>query len=113
MTYEEYWHGDPWLVRDYVHAEEYRRESENYLAWWQGSYFAEAILGTISNAFLEKGAEPYKYPDRPHPITENELKKLKAEQEAEDLKRLDLWMKMFVEEGKSWGKKPIDEVPQG
>lgn len=112
MTYDEYWYGHPFLIRDYLHAEEYKRRKDNYLSWLNGAYMSQAILSTICNAFLDKGTEPYEYPDRPYPITEDEIAEANERAEAKEIQQAELYMKMLVEKGKNWGKKPIDNAPQ-
>ena len=112
MTYDEYWYGHPLLVRDYLHAEEYKRQADNRMSWLQGMYMSEAIMSTICNAFLEKGAEPHKYPDKPYPVTDAEIEQAKQEAEDKEAKQAELFMRMFVEKGKNWGKKPLDDAPQ-
>lgn len=73
---------------------------------------SEAILSSIGNAFLDKGAEPHKYPDKPFPVTEEEIEQAEKEAEEEEIRQAELYMKMLVEKGKNWGKKPIDNAPQ-
>lgn len=65
MTYDQYWHDDPWLARFYKKADELRREREDALAWVQGLYFKSALDSTVMNVFMKKGAEPVEYPDEP------------------------------------------------
>ncbi len=110
MTPELYWHGDPWLVRDYIKAEEYRRERENYTAWLQGMYFANAIAATIGNAFLDKGTAPVEYPDKPYPLRQESEEEKKAKEELE-LQQAELYMRRFVDFGKHWGEKPGKPIP--
>ena len=54
MTPDQYWNGDTWLVRDYLKAEEFRREKENYNAWLNGVYVAKAISATIRQTHTPK-----------------------------------------------------------
>lgn len=110
MTAKEYWYGDPWLVRDYLKAEEYRRERENYMAWLQGMYFAHAIAATIGNAFIEKGAKPVEYPDKPYELA-GESEEQKRDREERELMQAELYMRQFVDFGKNWGKQAPDDPP--
>lgn len=106
MTPEEYWHGDPRLARSYLKAEEYRRERENYVAWLQGLYIANAISATVGNAFIKEGTQPTEYPEKPFPlngITETEEEK--EAKEAAEAEAAELYLKQFIDFGKGWGKK--------
>lgn len=92
------------MVRDFLKAEEYRRDRENYNAWLNGAYVARAISSTICNAFIGKSDTPSEYPDRPIPLrgeTEAE-QKTREEKEAE---AAEVYMKQFIDFGKNWGKK--------
>lgn len=82
MSYDEYWHGDPELVRYYKEAHDIKVEEQNLLAYLQGVYVKSAIADFIE--FFGMGAKHPKvgknYPKEPIPITkrakrEAELKK--------------------------------------
>lgn len=105
MSYEDYWHGDPLLVRDYLQAEEYRRKKENYTLWLGGLYMREAIMSSIGNAFVGKGEPPYQYLDKPIPMDEDEREKAEQEAEEREIKQAEMYMQLLVEQGKDWGKK--------
>lgn len=79
MTPDEYWNGDPALLKAYRKMDEIRRERENEMLWLQGMYIYEAIgdLAPILHAFAKKGTEAKPYAERPYPIT----KRLKKEAE--------------------------------
>ena len=47
MTYEQYWYGDPLMVRAFYKADKFRREREDMNAWLQGVYFKKAIEASI------------------------------------------------------------------
>lgn len=105
MSYEDYWHGDPLLVRDYLQAEVYRRKKENYTLWLGGLYMREAIMSSIGNAFVGKGEPPYQYLDKPIPMDEDEREKAEQEAEEREIKQAEMYMQLLVEQGKDWGKK--------
>jgi len=79
MSYEEYWHGDPWAMKDYKEAYMLRNRQANTMAWVQGVYFTDALSCVIGNAFGKKGSPPRKYMAEPLDI----FPKTEAEQEAE------------------------------
>ena len=72
MTYEQYWHGDPWMVRAYAQAYLLKRKIENENAWIQGAYIANAFGSVIASSF---GKRAVKYMEKPmdlFPKTESE-----------------------------------------
>ena len=56
MSYDLYWHGEPFLVRAFREAEEMRVDRMNYEKWLQGLYVYHAIgaLQPILNPFSKK-----------------------------------------------------------
>ncbi len=87
MTYNEFWHGDPWLAASYRRAYVERRKAENTRDWLQGAYFYNAISTAMANAFRKKGAQPVNYLEEPFqifPLTAEE----KAEKQAKEEKIL-------------------------
>ena len=59
MSPDDYWHGDPALLKAYRKMDEIRRERENEMLWLQGMYIYEAIgdLAPILHAFAKKGTD--------------------------------------------------------
>lgn len=81
MTHDQYWHGDPELVKFYREAERLSRKKSNYDAWLQGLYVYEAIasLAPVLQAFAKKGTKARPYSKEPYDVVE----KSEREQEAE------------------------------
>lgn len=74
MTYEQYWFGDPWMVRAYAQSYLLKRRIANEDAWIQGAYMANAFGTVIANSF---GKKKTNYLDKPmdlFPKTEAEQK---------------------------------------
>lgn len=95
MTYEQYWEGDPMLVKYYRKAEEMRNERRNQELWLQGMYIYEALIDVspVLHAFARRGAKANPYSDRPYPITEKQRIR-----DAEERERLNaLKAKRFME----------------
>ena len=65
MTYDEFWHGDPYLATYYRKAYRKKAEEHNHHAWLQGLYVYYAIRSVASEAFSKRGASHEKYPDKP------------------------------------------------
>ena len=72
MTYEQFWYGDPWMVRAYAQAYLARRKIENENAWIQGAYIANAVTVAIANTFGKKKNDYLKQPLELFPKTEAE-----------------------------------------
>ena len=70
MSWEQFWEGDPFLVKAYRKAESIRRRRLNEELWLSGIYPSEALASTVGNMF-SKGNK-HKYPSEPLPITEEE-----------------------------------------
>ena len=105
MTYNEYWYGDPLMVRAFYKAEELRQENMDRQAWFNGLYFMSALNATVGN--IGNKGTLNEYPKEPVSDTNRREKaqlntERKKEQEAVWAKA---WMTQFVEAGKNWGKK--------
>ncbi len=85
MSYEQYWYGDPRLVKAYRKAHELKAQQKNEEMWVQGIYFSRALHSVAEGVMYAvnggKGKKPSQYPMEPIPFT-------KAEQDAaEERKR--------------------------
>ena len=79
MTYEQYWEGNPILVRYYHDAHLLKIEQKNQELWLQGLYFFYAISPALynSNPLGSKTRKLQKYIEEPiriTPLTEEERK---------------------------------------
>ena len=77
MTYEQFWHGPPSLVRDYRKAHDKIRHERNSEAWLMGMYVYDALLcvAPVMRAAMSKETpKPGEYPKEPYPLTERESK---------------------------------------
>jgi hypothetical protein len=92
MSYEQYWYGEPWLVKAYREAEIYRREQTNYDAWLQGLYFHRAVVASMSHMSSKK-TDWVEYLDYPIAMT-------KREKEAEKERNRQRTIRWFMSEGK-------------
>ena len=103
MTYEQFWDGDPWMVRAYKKADEIKQERENQAAWLQGLYIYEAIadLSPILRAF-SKARKPEPYPEEPYTLNTSISKKRQAEKAEEERKKND---QMFIDYMNAWAKR--------
>ena len=91
MSYDEFWHGAPSLVRAYRKAYDIRRHERNFELWMQGRYIFEALrcaplmVGVPDKGYkVPKGAG---YPDMPYPLTEKEATEREIMRENENTKR--------------------------
>ena len=92
MSAEEYWHGDPWLVRAYAQAYLLRRKVENEQAWIQGAYIANAVTVAIANTFGKKRIDYLKKPLEIFPKTEAE----KKAEIREEKRKLITWLNGMI-----------------
>lgn len=101
MTYKQYWHDDPLLLRSYLKAEEYRQIRRNNEFWLQGLYVHIAIgdLVPVLNPF-SKEHKARKYLDKPIPITRKEQEDEQAKQLVFE-KKVEAYMNSLV--GKKLG----------
>lgn len=101
MTYDQYWYGDPLMVRAFYQAYKLRLKHENELAWMYGAYTVRALLATVGNMFKEKNAQPNEYPKEPININEEKAVQQKEEDEANYALA---YMTNMVIAGKNWKK---------
>ena len=88
MTPEQYWDGDPTLVKYYRKADEIKKERLNEELWLQGMYIYEALcdVSPVLHAFAKKGTKPQPYSDKPYSITE---KQRERDEIIKEQKRID------------------------
>lgn len=105
MTYEQYWYDDPLMVRAFYKADKLKQSREDFMAWLSGAYIKRALESTVGNMFLEKGKQPFEYPEMPiFSQNENKPKLPSAEQEEKEKAQARLYMLNMVRAGKDWGK---------
>lgn len=92
MTYELYWHGEPWLVKAYQEAYERQIDRMNYEKWIQGRYVYQAIgaLAPILNP-LSKKKKAEEYLKEPLIITEKAKKRKEIEEGKKTANFLIAW----------------------
>lgn len=67
MAPQDFWHGDPELVRIYRSADELRVRRADSLAWLQGMYVYEAICDAAPILRpLSKARKPIEYANKPY-----------------------------------------------
>lgn len=106
MTYEQYWYGDPLMVRAFYKAEQLRQKRVNEEAWLYGAYVHRALDATVGNIMRKSGTEPARYPEKPIPL-EDSMEETEAEkalrEEQEEVYAL-AYMTNMVMAGKNWHK---------
>ena len=106
MTYDQYWFGDPLMVRAFYKADKLRRRREDENAWLYGMYVQSAIDATVGNMFRKTGETRAEYPKEPILLSKaKEVQEMREAQRKENEKNFALaWMTSFVQAGKNWGK---------
>lgn len=104
MTYEQYWYGDPYMVKAYREADKIRQERMNNEAWLRGMYIYDAIkrLPPIATIWVQKSIGEYSYVKEPYQIFGSSEKT--EQQEENELLQAELWMQQAVASTKDWGK---------
>ena len=98
MTYDQYWHGDPWSLKYYKDAHNLRNRRENEMLWVNGIYMVNALSVAIGNAFSKKGTPPKKYLEKPldiFPKTEAEEAAEMERKQRELIAKLSVWKTAF------------------
>lgn len=101
MTYEQYWNGEPSLVKYYRQAEELRLKKQNQMLWLQGMYIYDALcdVAPVLHAFAASGTKPQPYPGYPYAITKQEMEEKEAREKEEARKKalqsFEIWAAKF------------------
>ncbi|MBO5967262.1 MAG: hypothetical protein J6S14_02050 [Clostridia bacterium] len=109
MTYEQYWYGDPLMVRAYYKADRIRQQRMNDEAWLYGAYVLKAMQSalSISDLFRPKGMhKAIEYPEKPIELeTESERRVDDEKREEQEALYAQAYMMNMVAFGQNWGKK--------
>lgn len=100
MTYDQYWHGEPQLVKAYHEAQELKIERMNYEKWLQGLYVYQGIgaLVPILNPFSKK-KKADEYPKEPLIISERARKRKEIEKGNKTANFLMAWAEAIKKKG--------------
>lgn len=100
MTYEQYWNGDPNLVKYYRQADELKTDKKNQELWLQGMYIYEALcdVSPILQAMAKKGTKAHPYSDKPYAITEKQRRRELEEKERKVADKGKRMMEMFMKQ---------------
>ena len=91
MTYAEYMNGENELVIYYRKADEIRQRRLNEEAWLNGRYIYEALCtATVAVGFPDK-TRSVAYPEKPHPITEEEMRAEELAQRKKMYAKVEAW----------------------
>ena len=84
MSFDEFWHGDAYLVKFYRDAYKLKIRYDDVFMWKQGMYIYEALcdVSPILHAFSKQGTKPLQYRDKPmlEELDENKTEKEKEEE---------------------------------
>lgn len=98
MTYEQFWEGDPTLVKYYRRAAEIKNERKNQELWLQGLYVYEALcdVAPIMHAMAKRGTKARPYPEQPYAISEKQRKRDAEEKERMVSEKGKMFMEMLM-----------------
>lgn len=91
MTYEQFWHGEPWMAKAYKQMHMLKRKQQNEIMWVNGMYQLNALQVALNNAFDK---HKIKYVEKPFdifPKTEIE----KEQEKIEERRKLVKWLNML------------------
>ena len=88
MTYDEYWFGDPWMVRAYAQYYLLKQRKKNEELWLSGIYMMDAFGVVLGNAFDKR---KHKYMDKPLDIFEK-TEAEKKQEIREERQKLINWL---------------------
>lgn len=102
MTYEQYWYGDPLMIRAFFKAYKLKKQCENELAWLNGLYTFKALEVALNNAFYDpkKGGRRESYPSQPLELNTKDT----PTSEEQEKNRALAYMTSMVNAGRNWGK---------
>lgn len=104
MTYEQFWFGDPWMVRAFEQAYLLKRRKENEDMWILGSYVCNAVGVAINNAFNKRKIDYLKKPLDLWPKTEAEQKQEAREERRKLIAYLNRWKASMDRNRKNGGE---------
>lgn len=99
VSANEFWNGDPTLLKYYAERHRIAVEQQNEQMWLQGVYFYEAISTALAQAFSKHTNA--KYPEKPHrltPLSEDE-------QELENKKKVEEFRAQLMAAGRRFEAK--------
>lgn len=94
MSAEEFWDGEPWLVKAYRKAYRLRIENEEKTAdrnaWRIGQYIRNALVSVpiTVNGFAPKGHTMHTYPEKPFTMQAEEQKREETKKKQEENKQI-------------------------
>lgn len=108
MTYEQYWFGDPLMVRAFFKADRIRQQRINDQAWLQGVYFYRALDATVGNMMRKQGQPTAEYPKKPFELSGDEIEEEtvyeREKREEQEAVYAEAYMMNMVMAGKNWKK---------
>ena len=95
MTYDQFWYGDPWMVKAYEQAYLLKQRKRNEEMWIQGAYFANAVGVALNNGFNKKKIDYLKKPLDIYPKTEAEEQEEIRQQKIRLIQQLSMMSAQF------------------
>lgn len=91
----EFLDSTPVELEPYDLAYRKRFELEDVLAYRQGVYVRDALISTVGNMFLKKGAKAFEYPSKPYGLNDEPTEEEKRQQNKLLLDSLMMMKKNF------------------
>lgn len=90
MSYDLYWYGDPFALKNYIDAYEMKLANNNNMLWLEGYYVYNAVgcLVPVLNPF-SKEHKARRYLEQPIPITQKEIDEVEEKRVNRIINHLD------------------------
>lgn len=105
MTEEEYWDGNPNLVRAFRKAEDIRAHRRNTEMWLNGQYIYDTLCRMLPSLNMWKPKKPMAYVEEPYPLSKTEIKERKLRDEKKTQEKIRNKMIDMMNRMRKKGKK--------
>lgn len=97
MSYEEYWHGEPFLTKSYLISAQYREQNKNRDFWLQGLYVFRALCSAspLFHDLYNSKNKQEPYPSKPFDFFVKKKVPTKEDEELE-AKAADAYMNRLM-----------------
>lgn len=94
MTYDEFWHGDPWMAKAFYEKHKLSRQQKNEEMWVNGMYQLKSLEVALNNAFNKHKIKYYEKPLDIFPKTEAEKQIEIRKQRQQLIQWLNQWKQL-------------------
>lgn len=94
MTYDEFWHGNTDMLRQFRKKFKYERDRQNQLLWLQGyyNYVALCKASPIFNSLAPEGTKAEPYLEEPIPLTQKQIEEYEEREKRKRFEKFRAYM---------------------